>query len=346
MLLGILFLSTLLPYSHIGYPTAARCMTHICAQGPSFTLGVSILLVKTHHIKKVFEAKRPRINCSARGGGRRQRNWGRSETAQFVCVMALTSMQVGAIIVYLVTNFPVEIQIVDALNRPVIEPIPLAFVQCAYGFWTYVAMNTYNLILILVCFILSFKARHIPTNFCESRHIAAAMATTLIILILCLVGMFLSRGRMRAIYQTTLVTMVPFLQTLFLFIPKCSIIVCHPARNTVDEVRRMTLTHADWKIRCAIVSRNTLHQMAGGRDCGQKNECGGQENEAVEVDDVICEPPIPPRWRVNNYCNKLFPDYSICSEALVNKFYNIYCFAIFIVLRSQLLSLFSIVRLV
>ena len=246
LLLGLLLIAFLIPFIHIGMPTVPQCTTHIVVQGPLMTGILSIFLVKTHRVIIIFHARQPGVTS---------RQWFLKQRLQVVAVFTLVIVQITLVTVYVCLKQPVVMKYgYDDITTKYV------YVECnyggglAYGF-TYV----YVISIALIGFVMAFRSRHLPSNFRESRHIAASLATTLLVHGAMLPAAPLTHGRINAIITVIALTISPLGQLTFLFFPKCYIILFCPQRNTVRELRRMTLAHmqrrSELNLNCQAVPR-------------------------------------------------------------------------------------------
>lgn len=230
LLLGLLLVAFLVPLTHIGMPTVPLCITHIVLQGPLMTGILSIFLVKTHRVIIIFHARHPRVTS---------RQWFLKQRLQVVAVFTLVIVQIVTVVTYVAFKQPaIMLYGYDDITTKYV------YVECNYGGglsfgFTYM----YVITIAFVGFVMAFRSRHLPSNFRESRHIAASLATTLIVHGAMLPASPLTHGRINAIITCLALFISPLGQLSFLFFPKCYIILFCPQRNTVRELRRMTLAH-------------------------------------------------------------------------------------------------------
>ncbi len=243
LLLVLLLVAFLVPLTHIGEPTVPHCTAHIVIQGPLLTAILSIFLVKTHRVLIVFRARQPGVTS---------RQWFLGQRLQFVSVFVLVIVQIILVSIYVNVNRPT----IDLYGQDDFTT-KYTYVECRYGgAITFGFTYAYVISIAVFGFIFAMRSRHLPSNFRESRHIAASLATTLLVYAALLPAAPLTHGRVNAILTIISLTISPLGQLTFLFFPKCYVILFQPERNTVQELRRMTLAHMQRRSEHSLNPRN------------------------------------------------------------------------------------------
>eukprot|EP00057_Strongylocentrotus_purpuratus_P023828 XP_011678302.1 PREDICTED: vomeronasal type-2 receptor 116-like [Strongylocentrotus purpuratus] len=215
------------PILHIGIPTVQQCMVHVGLQGPMITMIASIYLVKTKGVLSIFEAKLPDLMHS---------NLFLQRHLQFLAVLVLVLIEAVAVAVYLLFA-PPGVSYIDS-------HVPhITYVECNYGLLALPVQWLYNWVIVVLAFVLAYRARHLPENFGEARLIAKSMGFSLLMWFLSFMCFLLSSGSMKALFQNAILVASPWIFMGFLYFPKCYIILRQPHRNTAQELRRMTLAH-------------------------------------------------------------------------------------------------------
>ncbi|XP_033104474.1 extracellular calcium-sensing receptor-like [Anneissia japonica] len=226
LLLVSLLVDFSLPFIHIGLPSNLKCLLAIAMQGPAVTIALSIFLVKTHRVLTIFESRLPSLN----------KTWLLGHHLQFLLVFILTLIEVISVTAYLVLEPPHVVYFDDPDGG-------VTYVQCQYTGVVIISLYAYNWIIATICFILSFRARHLPVNFNESRHMAITMGAYYTVWLILMPPYLLLDGSLKTILQLAVIVIATFTLLLCLFMPKVYVIVFCPERNTLEESRRMTLEH-------------------------------------------------------------------------------------------------------
>ncbi|XP_071948871.1 extracellular calcium-sensing receptor-like [Antedon mediterranea] len=224
LLLFSLLLDFSLPFIHIGLPSYFKCLLAVALQGPSVTIALSIFLVKTHRVLTIFESRLPSLN----------KKWLMGHHLQFILVFILTLIEIVSVTVYLIYQPPYVVYI---------EEPNITYIQCQYTGVAIIAVYSYNWIIATLCFILSFRARHLPVNYNESRHMTITMAAYYTVWLTLLPPYLLLKGRLKTLLQLAVLVFAAYTLLLCLFMPKVYVIIFCPERNTIEESRRMTLVH-------------------------------------------------------------------------------------------------------
>ncbi|XP_041477627.1 extracellular calcium-sensing receptor-like [Lytechinus variegatus] len=215
------------PMFHIGLPTVQQCMIHIGLQGPMITLIASVYLVKTKGVLSIFEARLPDLM---------HRHMFLQRHLQILAVFTLVLVEAVAATLYLLFAPPGVLYIDSHIPH-------ITYVECNYGIVALPVQWLYNWIIVAIAFALAYRARHLPENFGEASLIAKSMGLSLLVWFISFMCFILSSGSMKAIFQNAILVASPWIFMGFLYFPKCYIILKHPHRNTVHEIRRMTLAH-------------------------------------------------------------------------------------------------------
>ncbi|XP_077996502.1 extracellular calcium-sensing receptor-like [Glandiceps talaboti] len=225
--LGFCFCSS---FTVIGHPTNALCLLQVPLRSVSFTMCVSILLVKTHRIMTVFESKIPNAHqyrCLAK------------TKLQMLTVLALTAGQVFICVTWLTVLPPLPIYNQNTSKKVI-------FVECDMNFSVpMVVMFCYTWIIAGFCLLFAFKTRKLPENFNESKYITFSMFIYFLSWLIYFPAYFGTNGRFKALCQVILLLTSSFALLVGIYFPKCHIMLFSPHLNTAMHVRRATLFHAD-----------------------------------------------------------------------------------------------------
>uniref|UniRef100_A0A8C5PID3 G-protein coupled receptors family 3 profile domain-containing protein n=1 Tax=Leptobrachium leishanense TaxID=445787 RepID=A0A8C5PID3_9ANUR len=141
----------------IGEPSNVSCMIRQPLYGISFTLCVSCILIKSFRIVLAFEL-----------GDRVHYNFKGYKYKPVLVIMALTSVQVGICILWLVLQGP-SVQEIEELPETLL-------LQCNEGSpICYGTMLGYTGFLSFICFVLAYKGRNLPDIYNEGRLITFSM---------------------------------------------------------------------------------------------------------------------------------------------------------------------------
>ena len=227
LLLFVLMISFSFPIIRIGSVEMWRCQARAWIEGPVSTCVYAIFLVKTHRVLSIFEARLPKVV---------HRQWILGRNFQLVGVFLITLVQV--IIVAVFVN--VFSQSVEYIANP---ELMITHVRCKSEASADIIISVYPILITILCLCFTFRARRLPENYGESRHIFAIMAVNLSVYFTCFGLEFMYQGSSQIIIGNVFLSVSPLGELVLLFIPKVYIILICPERNTVQELRKMTLAH-------------------------------------------------------------------------------------------------------
>ncbi|KAJ8025680.1 Extracellular calcium-sensing receptor [Holothuria leucospilota] len=208
--------------THIGLPTHALCSAQRIVKSPLVTAAIMCFVVKTQQVIKLFKTKVPKEV--------------KHRYLQVVFVIIMAVLQSTVIVTYTIVRPPEVSYDYDTSPQYV-------YVNCVDATFAFVPRYLVNNFLILVCFVFTFRARHLPHNFGESRYITYGVGCAYCCWFAFLPPLFLTYGRTRAFYELIVIfTQIYSLQS-FYFFPKCYVIIFHPEKNTVQTMRKSTLRH-------------------------------------------------------------------------------------------------------
>ncbi|KAJ8025679.1 Extracellular calcium-sensing receptor [Holothuria leucospilota] len=214
---------------YVGKPNKLQCQLQFLLRGPVFSLAVASFIVKTRQILQIFSSRLSTLVKRRRSNSTGHR------------------MQVGAALVGTLLHFvllmiyfrfrPPSVLALDNINSKI------TYLECNIGLLAAIPHNGYLFSLCAICFFLSYKARHVPENFGESRHISHCIGLALIFWLACVPSFAVSHGRLKAIFPVILLYTTAFSIQFLYFFPKCHIVLFQPHRNTKEEIRRLTMAH-------------------------------------------------------------------------------------------------------
>lgn len=236
---------------HLGYPTRFKCGLYFILKSPLITGMVMCFVVKTQQVIKLFKSKLP-----AKQSRRRYR--------QILAVVTISSVQLIAVFTYVILR-PPSISFLEGNSPSVI------YVECDYGKLSVIPLYLINNALIVVCFILTFKARSLPQHFGESRYITYGVGCAYSCWVAFLPPIYMLHGRTKTLYEILLIYAYVFSLQSFYFIPKCYVILFTPEKNTVQAMRKLTLRHMrrrSSRVKLDAISFKDVHLSAemGGID--------------------------------------------------------------------------------
>ncbi|KAM4046706.1 extracellular calcium-sensing receptor isoform 2-T2 [Anomaloglossus baeobatrachus] len=229
----------------IGEPEDWTCQLRQPAFGISFVLCISCILVKTNRILLVFEAKIPTSF---------QRKWW-GLNLQFLLVFLCTFVQIVTCIIWLYSAPPKS-----AKNHE----DEIIFVICNEG--SLMALGFligYTCLLAAICFFFAFKARKLPENFNEAKFITFSMLIFFIVWISFIPAYVSTYGKYVSAVEVIAILASSFGLLTCIFFNKVYIILFKPSRNTIEEVRCITVAHA-FKVaaRATLRRSNVSHKRS------------------------------------------------------------------------------------
>ncbi|XP_033633465.1 extracellular calcium-sensing receptor-like [Asterias rubens] len=215
------------PLIHIGLVEQWRCQVQAWLEGPLSTCMYAIFLIKTHRVLSIFEARLPKVV---------HRQWILGSNLQLVGVLLLTLVQLIIVAIFVNIFSPS----VEYMTDPELKK---TYAQCKSDATADIIMSAYPTLLTILCFCFAFRARRLPENYGESRHILANMAVNLTVYFTSFGLKQVYQGKAKTIVGNVFLSVSPLAGLVLLFVPKVWIILIRPERNTVQELRRMTLAH-------------------------------------------------------------------------------------------------------
>jgi hypothetical protein len=217
-------------------PTIITCYLNRILPGLSLSLIYGALITKTNRIARILARSKKRILTS--------KPRFMSLTAQILITISIIGLETSLIVVAFVLE-PGEV-IIDYQKRE------LARIQCFDSKLSILGPLGYNIFLIFLCTLYAIRTRNLPENFNEAKFIGFAMYTTCVIWVAFIPLYFGSDFKV-----ITLCLSVSFSATvilIFLFLPKCYIILFEPEKNQRSAFVTST------EIRCHIGSINPNHK--------------------------------------------------------------------------------------
>nr|CAB3227948.1 extracellular calcium-sensing receptor-like [Phallusia mammillata] len=258
----------LTPFFYVSKPADWSCKGRNLLFSLSFTFCISAILVKTLRVLTAFNAKVPVMH-------RRRAKW-LGEHLQLMVVMAISFVQVVLCVTWLLVEPPSVERVINPAtpNTMVLacEMGSIPIVACVYG---------YLCILALTAFVLAFRARKLPENFNEAKFVTFAMLIFFIVWLSFIPAYLTTEGT-----SSTAVYCIAILASTYgllgcIFFPKLYVIFVTPNRNTIQEVRRTTASHAMKSTRSVLCNVNATTTTTDG----QYTPSTGRKSNSMDTPD-------------------------------------------------------------
>ncbi|XP_053575470.1 extracellular calcium-sensing receptor-like [Bombina bombina] len=217
--LSLCFLCSL---AFIGYPQREKCLLRQVAFGIVFSLCVSCILAKTIMVVIAFKATKP---------GSSLRKWS-SPRVSYLIVLLCILFQTFICVMWISFSPPFPEQNTRTKSEVIV-------VECNEGspfaFW---CMLGYLSLLATVSFIVAFLARRLPDSFNEARFITFSMLAFLTVWVSYIPASLSARGKYTAAMEIFAIVSSSWALVIFMFVPKCFIILCRPDMNAKENLIR------------------------------------------------------------------------------------------------------------
>ncbi|XP_002731604.1 extracellular calcium-sensing receptor-like [Saccoglossus kowalevskii] len=291
LFMGSLIVCFLSVFSCMGEPTNTQCVIQVPLRSLSFTMCVSILLVKTHQIMTVFESKVPRAG----------RCLFKAQLQVFV-VLVLTAGQGIVVFLWLCLNPPKAVYFPNIAKEVI-------YLECDSDFSAPIlVMFAYTWVIAAVCLGFAFRTRKLPENFNESKFITFAMVIYFMAWLTYFPSYFGTNGRFKALCQVILLLASSYAMLLCILIPKCFVILFKPHLNTTEYVRSTTLSHANRRA-SAVMDTRRRKSMINPVLTSTENIEDGENCLHVDTDNdgkSTQSPSEPNHNQHRHHCRQLF----------------------------------------
>lgn len=213
---------------YIGEPNQMQCQLQLILRGPIFSLAVCSFVVKTRQVLRIFSSRLSTLV--------RRRGNSNGHNLQITFVLTGTLLHLFILIAYFIFR-PSSVLVLNDMHTTT------TYLECDFGVYVVIPNNGYLFSLCAISFFLSYRARHVPENFGEARHISHSVGISLFFWAACLPSFAVSHGRQKAIFPILILYTTAFSIQLLYFFPKCHLVLFQPHRNTKEEIRRLTMDH-------------------------------------------------------------------------------------------------------
>ncbi|XP_077992048.1 extracellular calcium-sensing receptor-like [Glandiceps talaboti] len=216
-------------FAYVGLPNYTQCLFQTPLRSCGFTGCVSILLVKTHSVLTIFEAKLPSTLQKRSFVGTR---------LQILVVLVLVIIQ---LLIYIIASVFVPPKVV--YDNEISKTI--TYVECdEVSVVATVILILYTWTIAGICLGFAIKARKLPENFNETKHIMFSMLVYFVVWLTYFPAFIWTYGKYKAISQCVVLLASAYGMLFCVFGPKCYIIVFKPQLNTQAAVRKLTMQHS------------------------------------------------------------------------------------------------------
>ncbi|XP_043932153.1 vomeronasal type-2 receptor 26-like [Protopterus annectens] len=220
LLLLVLIFCFLCPLMFIGHPSNISCVLRQVAFGVIFSVSISCILAKTVIVVLVFRATKP---------GSSLKKWLGPTTPYFIVVFG-SVVQFLICIVWL-TSYPpfVELNMTSHRDRLLNE--------CNEGsFAMFYCMLAYLGLLASMSFLVAFKARKLPDNFNEAKHITFSMLIFMSVWLSFVPAYLSTKGKYITAVEVFAILVSSAGSVVCIFMPKCYIIIWRADMNTKEHM--------------------------------------------------------------------------------------------------------------
>ncbi|XP_033099467.1 extracellular calcium-sensing receptor-like [Anneissia japonica] len=218
----VLFLSFQMVYFYIGIPTDTLCKVKSIINRINLTVILGIFCSKLYVIVKIVNNRLNSIPTKL------------FYRYSWMLVAAIACL-------HLAFNVILEIAIPSHVVYDYNNSLTILPIFCKETDVGFIVTNIYQLILSLICFIFSFRARNLPRNFQETRFIWFIMFTWCILEIFSFPAHFAAAPKLQICLQVIFISLFNFLTLSAFYFPKCYFIYFRPDKNTRENVGKEIL---------------------------------------------------------------------------------------------------------
>ncbi|XP_043935128.1 extracellular calcium-sensing receptor-like [Protopterus annectens] len=204
----------------IGYPIRLTCMLRQTAFGVIFSICISAILAKTVTVVIAFRSTKPNS---------KMKKW-LGPVIPYCTITAGSLVQLTICSLWLIVSPPFQTVNKESYHEKIV-------IECDEGsrsaFW---CMLGYLALLASISFIVAFLARKLPDAFNEARFITFSMLVFASVWVSFIPAYLSTQGKYMVAVEIFAILSSGFGLLACIFLPKCYIILLHPAMNTRESI--------------------------------------------------------------------------------------------------------------